>query len=120
MCNATNRGTVFTQMREVLNSLKMEYNTEFQVVLFTNIGKIVCDVAPPAKRDSLIAFTDNPAFFHIDISALFNETEAFDEQLINVKNAVIYKNTSNEESIRVDQMILFADQITGFTLERKT
>jgi len=106
-------------MRSALRSLKMEYNAEFQVVFFSNIGKIVCDVEAPVKKDSLIAFTDNPTLFHIDISALFEETDAFDEQLINAKNAIIYKHNSDEELMRMDQLILFADQITGFTLVRK-
>jgi len=120
MSSNSPKASLFRQLKNALNSLKMEYNTEFQAVFFSHIGKIVCDIEPPASKDSLISFTDNPTMFIMDISALFDVDNAFDEHLINAKNVVIYKNNSNEELMRVDQMILFADQIIGFTLVKKS
>lgn len=123
------RGRVFTQIRECLEKLKMEYNAEYHAVLYTAMGKVVCDLEPPAAKNSLLGFVDDPTTFTVDISALFDGSGAFDEELINAKNVVIYennadkdgsgKNSPDKEIMRVEQMILFADQILGFSLIRQ-
>ena len=113
------KGAVFTNIRKFLDKLTMEYNTEFQVVFLTAAGKIVCDIEPPASEDSIIGVTDDPTMFTVDVSAIFDGQGMFDTQLINAKNAVVYKNNSEEAFMREDQMVLFADQILGFALVRK-
>ena len=113
------KGTLFTRLRGSLKKLKMEYNTEFQVVLYTSIGKIVCDIEPPAQAGSLIGVTDDPTMVTVDISAIFDKEDVIAAQLINAKSVIVYKNNSDEELMRADQMVLFADQIIGFTLIRK-
>jgi len=110
---------VFIQLREFLERLTMEYNTEFQVVFLTAAGKIVCDLKPPASSDSLIGVTDDPTLFTVDVSAIFDGQDRFDTQLINAVNVIVYKNNSEEVFIQEEQMVLFADQIIGFSLVRK-
>ena len=120
MSNDLTKGAVFTHVREFLSKLTMEYNTEFQVVFLTAIGKIVCDVEPPASEDSLIGVTDDPTMFTVDVSAIFDGQNMFDTHLINATNVVVYKNSSEEVFMQADQIVLFADQILGFSLVRKT
>jgi hypothetical protein len=112
------KGAAFTQIREILGKLKMEYNAQFNVVIYSSIGKIVCDIEPLAKEDSLIGFTDDPTVFSVDISAIFDGKEMFSADLLNAKNVIVYSN-SGEELMRVEQMVLFADQILGFNIVKK-
>ncbi|MDR2888476.1 MAG: hypothetical protein LBV33_01380 [Lachnospiraceae bacterium] len=119
MSNDLTKGAVFSCIREFLEQFRREYNTEFHVVFYTSIGKIVCDLEPPASKRSLLGFADDPTTFTVDISAMFDGTGLFDSQLINIKNAIIYKNNSDEELMRTEQMVLFADHILGFNLIRQ-
>jgi len=119
MSKNTNKGEIFTHITKYLNSFTREYNSEFHVVLLTAVGKIVCDIAPPAGSDSLIGVTDDPTELTVDVSAIFADMDLFKTHLINIKNAVIYKNNSDEVFMREQQMVLFADQILGFALMRK-
>ena len=112
-------GALFTHIREFIQQLKMEYNAEFQVAFYTPIGRIVCDLEPPADSGSLIAYTDDPTNFALDISAMFDGKGVFDTQLTYARNVVVYKNDSNEVLFHEEQMILFANQILGFTLIKK-
>ena len=112
-------GALFTHIREFIQRLKMEFNAEFQVAFYTPIGKIVCDLEPPAPESSLISFTDDPANFTLDISAMFAGKDVLDTQLTYAKNVSVYKTNSNEILFQEEQMILFANQILGFTLLRK-
>jgi hypothetical protein len=112
------KGSVFTRIKEFLKDLKMQYNTEFRVVLYTSIGKIICDLELPAKKNSLLRFTDDPSNFTIDLSAIFDGQDVFDIHLVNAKNVIVYNN-KEEEIMRADQMILFCDQILGFALIKK-
>ena len=102
-----------------LNKLKMEYNAEFQIILYTAMGRIVCDLEPPAEEGSLVSFTDDPTIFSIDISAMFDQKELFSANLVNAKNAVIYSNDTGLEIMRTEQILLFMDQIIGFSLIRR-
>ncbi len=111
--------TVIVHIREFLKKMKMEYNADFYVVLYTAIGKIVCDLEPPATKSSLLSFTDDPASFSVDISAVFDETGLFDDQLINAKNVIVYNNDSDVELMRTEQMVIFARHVVGFNLIRK-
>jgi hypothetical protein len=113
------KGEVFTHIREFLKKVTMEYNTEFHVVFLTAMGKIVCDLAPPVSKDSLIGVTDDPTMFTVDVSAVFDGQGIFDTQLINTRNVTIYKNNTEEVFMHIDQMVLFADQILGFGLVKK-
>ena len=119
MNNDFTKGAVFAQVRKFIDKFKMEYNTEFHFVFFTSFGKIVCDLEPPAKESSLIGLTDDTENFTVNISAIFDGKDVFDTLLLNAKNVVIYKNNSDDELMRAEQMILFADQILGFTLIKK-
>jgi|GEM_PF-2134698 len=124
MNNNLARGKLFWHIGEALRNIKMEYNADFQFVFYTSLGKIVCDVEPPANKSSLIGFTDDPSIFSMDISAIFDDmefdkNELFDCHLINAKNAVFYSNSTGEEIMRMNQIFLFSEQILGFTLLRK-
>lgn len=119
MSNELSKEAVFSCIRQFLDKFRMEYNTEFHVVFYTSIGKIVCDLEMPATKSSLLGFADDPTNFTVDISAMFDGTDLFNSQLINIKNAIIYKNNSDEELMRTEQMILFADHIIGFNLIRQ-
>ena len=119
MSSDVSKGAVFTQIREFISKLKMEYNTEFNVILFTSFGKIVCDIDLPAKQGSLIGFSDDTSKFSVDISAIFDGKDMFEAHMINAKNVVVYKHDSDEELMRAEQMIIFVDQILGFTLSKK-
>ena len=120
MSDNASKCEVFKQLREFLDKLTMEYNTEFQILLLTSIGKIICDIMPPAGSDSLIGVTDDPTMFTVDVSAIFDGQNAFDTHLINATNVVVYKNSSEEVFMQADQIVLFADQILGFSLVRKS
>lgn len=119
MSDDVTKGAVFAQIRDCLEKLTMEYNTEFQVVFLTSAGKIICDLKPPASSDSFIGVTDDPTMFTVDVSAIFDGQNMFDTQLINAANVIVYKSNSEEVFMQEDQMVLFADQILGFSLVRK-
>ena len=112
-------GVLFTHIREAIQRLKREFNTEFQVAFYTSIGRIICDLEPPADESSLISFTDDPTKFTVNISAMFAGKGVFDTQLTYPKNVTVYRNNSNEILLQEEQMVLFADQILGFTLVKK-
>jgi hypothetical protein len=114
-----NKGEVVMHLRELLSKLTREYNTEFNVVFLTPVGKIVCDLAPPAEEDSLIGVHDDPTKVTVDISAVYDGKGICDTKMINAKNVIVYKNNSDEEFMRAEQMILFTDQIIGFSILRK-
>ena len=109
---------IFARVEDLLHRLKMEYNAEFQAVLFTALGKIVCDIEPFTKESSPIGVTDDPSLLTLDISAVFEEQDVFGARLINAKNVTVYNGDSDEVIARAEQMILFADHILGFTLVR--
>jgi hypothetical protein len=111
------KGAVIAQLRQLVNTLRKDYNKEYRVVLYTASGRIVCDLAPPSPRNDLVSYVDDPNTISLDVSADFDGTGLFDSQLVNVKNAVIYRSDSNDELARADQIILFADQIIGFGLK---
>jgi hypothetical protein len=113
------KGTVFIQVRELLERLKREYNAEYHVAIYTSFGRVLCDLELPSTKNSIVGFADDPKKFAIDISAIFEGVDVFDDELLNVKNVIIYKNNSAEELVRTEQMILFTDQILGFSLEKK-
>jgi hypothetical protein len=112
------RGAILSQIRQLVNKLRKDYNARYGVVLYTAAGRIVCDLAPPAPESDLVGFVDDPTTIPLDISAEFDGTGLFDSQLVSVKDAVIYRSDSNEELAREEQMVLFADQIIGFGLKR--
>ena len=112
-------GALFTHIREFIKKLKMDFNAEFQVVFYTPIGRIVCDLEAPANESSLVSFTDDPTKFALDISAMFAGKGVFDTQLTYAKNVTVYRNNSDEIIFEEEQMVLFSNQILGFTLIRK-
>jgi hypothetical protein len=112
------RGVILAQLRQLVATLRKDYNADYGVILYTAVGRIVCDLAPPAPKSELVGFDDDPDTIPLDISAEFDGTGYFETQLINVKDAVIYRSDSNEELERVDQMIVFVDQIIGFGLKK--
>jgi hypothetical protein len=111
MSDLLEKSKVFTDLRDFQIKMRMEYNAEYKVVLYTAIGRVVCDLEPLAPRDSLIGISDDPAAVSVDVSALFSG-----DNPVNAKNVIIYKHDSNEELTRADQIMLFADQILGFSL----
>ena len=113
------QGKIFATVRECLDKFTREYNTDFQVVFLTPIGKIVCDIAPPASIDALIGVGDDPSDFCVDVSAIFDGLDMFDTQLINARNVIIYKDNAETEFMHLDQMVLFAHQILGFSLQKR-
>ena len=118
MSDDLTKSAVFTQIREFIKKLTMEYNTDYRVAFLTPIGKIVCDLEPFAEKSSLIGITDDPTVFTVDISALFSN-DNIGTHVINATNVVVYKNDSGKEIMRTNQMILFADQIIGITIVNK-
>lgn len=119
MSSNLTKGMVFTHIHELLKKLRMEYNAEYRVIFYTSIGRIVCDLEPPAPKSSLIGYADDPTTFTVDISSLFEGTGLFEAHLINAKNVTVYKNNSDEELMRAEQMLLFADQILSFNVVRQ-
>ncbi|MCL2579365.1 MAG: hypothetical protein FWE32_04975 [Oscillospiraceae bacterium] len=103
---------------ELLLKAKRECNANLRVVFYTAIGRTVCDIEPLADEDAFFAITDDPTAFTIDLSAAFNNKHGIDAQVINARNVVIY-NKHGQESIRTEQMIIFVDQIIGFSIEKQ-
>ena len=112
-------GLLFKHIREYIQKLKMEFNAEYQVVFYTSLGRMVCDLEEPAQENSLVSFTDDPTNFTIDISAMFAGKGILDTQWTYVKNIIVYKNDSDKVLFKEEQMILFDDQLLGFTLVKK-
>jgi len=113
------KGAMFAEIREFLAKVKRDYNSEYQVVFLTSSGKIVCDLGIKESDDSAIGLSDDPTMIDVDISAIFKDTFEFDKHLVNAMNVVVYKNDSEEEFMRSDQMLLFTDHIMGVSLVRK-
>ena len=119
MSKDLSRVAIFTHVRELVEKLKMENNMEYQVVLYTSFGRIECGIAPPASESELLGFTDDPTEFTVDVSAIFDgKVDVFESHLINAVNVIIY-NHFGEEISRVDQMMVFSDQILGFCIMKK-
>ena len=118
MNSDSTKGVVLAKIRQLINTLRKEYNAEYRTVLYTAAGRIVCDLDPPAPKSDLVGFVDDPTTFTLDISAEFDGMGLFDSQLVNVKNAVVLRNDSEEVLSRADQMVIFSDQIIGFRLKR--
>ena len=113
------KGEILAKVRKLTDKLQMEYNTKFNVVLYTSIGRIVCDIEPPAPQSELVRLGDEFTSFDVDISAIFDTTSVFNAQLINIRNVIVYKHDSEEELMRTEQMILFADHIIGFSIKKQ-
>jgi len=116
--NNASKTAIFTQIREFLERTKMMYNSQYHVVLHTSFGKFVCDLEPFAESSSAVGFTDDPTFFSVDASAIFDQYSEFGTGMLNTRNVIVY-NHKGEEHMRADQIILFTDQILGFSLMRK-
>ena len=121
------KGNVINELMNLVDTLKKENNANYKILLFTNAGALLGDIEPCASEGELIKYTDDPAEFTLDTSSIFNKLKKgyTDEEesyagayMINVKNASLYAN-SKETIINVEQIIIFADQITGFSLVRK-
>ena len=118
MHNSHAEKSTFTQIREFLSKAKMEYNAQFNVILYTSFGKLICDLEPFARSSSALGFTDDPTIFTLDASAIFDGTSETNMHLVNAKNVIAYDH-SGKELMRTEQMIIFADQILGFSLINK-
>ena len=120
------KGNVITEVMHLVDRLKKENNTYYRVLLFTSAGALLGDVEPCASEAALLKYTDEPTDFSLDMSSIFNilEKRYKDEDndyagpyMLNVKNAILYKSSDLREEVkRIEQMILFSDQIIGFSL----
>ncbi|MCL2851605.1 MAG: hypothetical protein FWE20_01030 [Defluviitaleaceae bacterium] len=72
MSGDSEKRAVLMHVRKFLGKVKMEYNTQFHVVLYTSFGKLVCDIEPFAQESSALRFTDDPTVFTLDASAIFD------------------------------------------------
>ncbi len=122
---------VFKHLIKLIEKLKMENNAYYRVMLYTSSGTVVGDLAPCSPENEMLKYTDDPDNFSLDISSLFSSMEKqfvqenpahqnySDAYMINVINATVYKNGTRDEIIKLDQLILFTDQIIGFSLVKK-
>lgn len=98
---------IIINLNTVLKKLYEQVNREElpEVILFTNFGKIRCELSPPEIGDS------NP------ISALFNGVAEISgvENLaaLHIKNAKFQPFGHEEHELFVEDMILFTDHIIG-------
>jgi len=120
---------VFKELIKLVYKLKSENNSNFKVAILTAAGTIVGSIAPCSRENEMIKYTDDPEKFTLDTSSIFDvlskqyksdnsESEYSDAYMVNVLDAVIYENGIKGEGVPSGQIILFADQIIGFSLVR--
>ena len=117
------KGNVLNEVMNLLDTLKRENNAQYKVMLITTAGTLVGDIEPCSPEAGLIKYTDDPALFSLDTSSIFNmlkkrypEEPYTDSYMLNVKNAILYGSSPREEIMKVEQIIIFSDQIVGFSL----
>jgi hypothetical protein len=119
---------VFRELMKLIYKLKSENNALYKVAILTPAGTIVGNMAPCSPENEMIKYTDDPEKFTLDTSSIFDvlskqynpvKQEYSDAYMVNVLDATVYENGITGEGTHVDQIILFADQIIGFSLIRQ-
>jgi len=121
---------VFKELTSLVYKLKESNNAYYKVSFLTTAGTIVGNIAPCSAENEMIKYTDDPEKFTLDTSSIFDilskqynhdndrKPGYSDAYMINVLDATIYEKGTRIEGIHADQIILFADQIVGFSLVR--
>lgn len=122
---------VFKELIKLIYKLRSENNANYRVAMLTAVGTIIGTIAPCSAENEMIKYTDDPEKFMLDTSSIFDvlakqynsnkerETAYSDAYMVNVLDAVIYRNGINGEGEPIGQIILFADQIIGFSLVKQ-
>jgi hypothetical protein len=121
---------VFKELIKLIYKLKSENNTSFKVAILTAAGTIVGNIAPCSHENEMIKYTDDPTKFTFDTSSIFDvlskqyqpgngESEYSDAYMVNVLDATVFEHGMTGEGKKIEQIILFADQIIGFSLVRQ-
>jgi hypothetical protein len=121
---------VFKELVKLIYTLKSQNNASYKVALLTAAGTIVGTIAPCSEEKEMIKFTDDPEQFILDTSSIFDvltkeyyagksHPEYSDAYMVNILDADIYRNGLNGSYDHIDQIIIFADQVIGFSLIRK-
>jgi len=120
---------VFKELIKLVYKLKSENNSNFKVAILTAAGTIVGTIAPCSRENEMIKYTDDPEKFTLDTSSIFDvlakqyksdkvESEYSDAYMLNLLDAIVYEHGIKGEGVPAGQIILFADQIIGFSLVR--
>jgi len=111
---------------------------DFQILLHTTYGFIKCDICDIAKEDNAITIVENPntineensKMFTVDFSYLAkirNDTLLEYEKenpeikpcdnghILSLKNVSLYKDNLDSPVFSINQMVVFLDQIIGFS-----
>ncbi|NFO72181.1 hypothetical protein FDC51_18905 [Clostridium botulinum] len=109
-------------------------NNDFQILLHTTYGFIKCDICNADPSDNFITpknpMDPNSSNVNVDFSYIVkikNERLLkFEEEnpnlnvcdngaILNLKNVSVYKDNLNDPVLITEQMLVFADQIIGFS-----
>lgn len=113
-------------------------NNDFQILLHTTYGFIKCDICDIVQNDDFITVVENPEIINAENSKTINvdfsyiarvrnnqllEFEKENPELkpcdngsiLNLRNVSIYKDNLISPILNTDQMIVFLDQIIGFS-----
>lgn len=125
------KSIVFKELIKLIYKLRSENNANYKVALLTAAGTITGTISPCSAENEMIKYTDDPEKFLLDTSSIFDvlakqydsgkerETAYSDAYMVNVLDAVMYKHGIHSDGEPIDQIILFADQIIGFSLVKQ-
>ncbi|MDR3092177.1 MAG: hypothetical protein LBU36_08360 [Clostridiales bacterium] len=124
---ASMKDIAFNQLIKLIEDIKREYNMAYQLMAFTHSGILVGDIQPLTSKDNFIKYSDNYSDIELDMSAFFakldddaksDSNNYTNNYSINMRSVKIYPvhGYGGQPLIQLEQLVLFTDQIIGFTL----
>ncbi|WP_459480605.1 hypothetical protein [Clostridium saccharoperbutylacetonicum] len=122
-------------IKQVLNN---KYEHDKQILLLTSCGFIKCDIDLDTTSEAPFKETNIKNQYKLDLTCINNFRNAFINKLeeetpnikicdngaiLNLKNVTIYSGALSDtltSTVKLDELIIFVDQITGFSLIPRT
>jgi len=124
---------------ESIKEALSENNSDTQVLLLTSYGFIKCDIDFENNSKTILKETDIEGKYELDLTSITNLRNSLVDNIksenpniktqdngaiLYLKNVTIYSNglstAPGHPSVNIDQFVIFADQITGFSLIPRT
>lgn len=133
------KGATLITLETIKQTLNDKYDSDKQILLLTSYGFIKCDIDLDNSSESPFKETNIENTYALDLTCLNNFRNAFINKLeedtpnikprdngaiLNLKNVTIYSNGLStvpaHPTVTLDEFVIFADQITGFSLIPRT
>ncbi|GHU50313.1 hypothetical protein AGMMS49975_01100 [Clostridia bacterium] len=125
--NLNMKNIAFSHLIKLIETLKQDYNITYRLMLFTTNGILIGDLQELSDKSNMVKYTDDPSKITLDVSAVFAKLEEecnveknyYNDYSINMVDVSVYSVGGTEPLTRLDQIVIFTDQIIGFTLVQK-